>query len=236
MPGRGPPLQAGQFTQPRLPTSGLQNITRYLSLLIRTAGRATCYDARESGTPGPPGRCRRRRGVGAAQRRTIHMQAKRWQYLCILAFGLPVVTAAQALRISVYAPAGTVNQYLSTPDDRAKAAGVMERFKVSKIWIEGRRGDQHVTPELLIAARDDFRARGFAVSGGLTTVPGKTFGVQSNPGRTWMNFQAEQTQKEIARFYTENAAIFDEIMVDDFYATEDATAESEKARGNLSWS
>ena len=164
------------------------------------------------------------------------MQAKPWESLCILAFGFPIVTTAQALRISVYAPAGTVNHYLSTPDDRAKAAGVMQRFKVSKIWIEGRRGDQYVTPELLTAARDDFRARGFAVSGGLTTVPGKTFGVQSDPGRTWMNFQAEQTQKEIARFYTENAAIFDEIMVDDFYATEDATPESQKARGNLSWS
>ena len=118
------------------------------------------------------------------------------------AFSLPLIAAGQALRISVYTPAGTVNKYLSTPDDRAKAAAIMQRFKVSKIWIEGRRGDQYVTPELLTAARDDFRARGFAVSGGLTTVPGKTFGVQSNPGRTWMNFQAEQTQKEIAHFYT----------------------------------
>ena len=180
--------------------------------------------------------CRRGRGVGAQANMDTPMQVKRWESLCILLFSLPLVTAGQALRISVYTPAGTVNKYLSTPDDRAKAAAVIQRFKVSKIWIEGRRGDQYVTPELLTAARDDFRARGFAVSGGLTTVPGKTFGVQSNPGRTWMNFQAEQTQKEIVRFYQENAAIFDEIMVDDFYATEDTTPESESARGNLSWS
>ena len=164
------------------------------------------------------------------------MQTKRWDSLCILLLSLPVIAAGQALRISVYTPAGTVNTYLSTPEDRAKAAAIMQRFKVSKIWIEGRRGDQYVKPEVLTAARDDFRSRGFAVSGGLTTVPGKTFGVQSNPGRTWMNFQAEQTQQEIAKFYTENAAIFDEIMVDDFYATEDTTPESERARGNLSWS
>jgi len=164
------------------------------------------------------------------------MQPTRSWFLCALAFSLPSAVAAQTLRISVYTPAGTVNKYLSTAGDRAKAAGVMERFKVSKIWIEGRRGDQYVTPELLTAARDDFRARGLLVSGGLTTVPGKTFGVQSNPGRTWLNFQAEQTQRDIIKFYTENAAIFDEIMVDDFYATEDTTPESEKARGGLSWS
>jgi hypothetical protein len=158
-----------------------------------------------------------------------------WQVLCLLVFSLPMGVAGQPLRISVYTPAGTVNRYLSTPADRANAAGVMERFKVSKIWIEGRRGDQYVTPELLTAARDDFRARGFVVSGGFTTVPGKTFGVQSNPGRTWLNFQADQTQRDIIKFFTENAAIFDEIMVDDFYATEDTTPESEQARGNLSW-
>jgi hypothetical protein len=169
------------------------------------------------------------------------MKWTRWQWGCLLLVSLPAAVTAQALRISVYTPAGTVNKYLSTPGDRAKAAAVMARFQVSKIWIEGRRGDQYVTPELLGAARDDFRTRGLLVSGGFTTVPSKTFGVPSNPDTTvgriwWLNFQAAKTQADIAKFYTENAAIFDEIMVDDFYATEDTTPESEKARGNLSWS
>jgi hypothetical protein len=169
------------------------------------------------------------------------MKWTRWQRGCLLLVSLPAAVTAQALRISVYAPAGAVNKYLSTPGDRAKAAGVMARFQVSKIWLEGRRGDQYVTPELLSAARDDFRTRGLLVSGGFTTVPSKTFGVPSNPDTTvgriwWLNFQAAKTQADIAKFYTENAAIFDEIMVDDFYATEDTTPESEKARGNLSWS
>jgi len=174
--------------------------------------------------------------VGLLGNKENGMQPKRWQFLCILIFSLPLAVAAQTLRISVYTPAGTVNRYLSTPADRAKAAGVIERFKVSKIWIEGRRGDQYVTPEVLTAARDDFRARGFLVSGGFTTIPGKTFGVPGNPGRTWLNFQAEQTQRDMIKFFNENAAIFDEIMVDDFYCTEDTSAESEKAKGNLSWS
>lgn len=164
------------------------------------------------------------------------MQPKRGGLLCVLILSLPLAIAAQTLRISVYAPAGTVNRYLSTPSDRSKAASVMERFKVSKIWIEGRRGDQYVTPELLTAARDDLRARGFMASGGFTTISGKTFGVPSNPGPTWLNFQAEQTQRDMIRFFTENAAIFDEIMVDDFYCTEDTSPESERAKGNLSWS
>ena len=43
------------------------------------------------------------------------MQAKRWESLCVLAFSLPIGMAAQSLRISVYAPAGTVNSIYRRP-------------------------------------------------------------------------------------------------------------------------
>lgn len=154
--------------------------------------------------------------------------------VCLLLIG--AAASPQPLRISVYAPAGTVNRYLATAEDRARAAGVMQRFRATKVWVEGRRGDQYVKPELLREVRDDLIARGFQVSGGLTTVRGKTFGVASTGGRYWMNFQAEKTQRDIAEFFRENAAIFDEIMVDDFYATDDTSPESQEARGELSWS
>ena len=84
------------------------------------------------------------------------MPATRWECSCILALSLPLVAAGQALR-SVYAPAGTLNQYLSIHSDRANAASVMRRYQASKIWIEGR-GDQYAAPGLLRAARDDFHA------------------------------------------------------------------------------
>ena len=51
------------------------------------------------------------------------MQAKRWESLCILAFSLPIVTAGQALRISVYTPAGTVNKYGYFLQPRSRGQG-----------------------------------------------------------------------------------------------------------------
>src|ERR1035441_7784871 len=125
------------------------------------------------------------RGVCAMTKEGQSMKWTRWQWGCFLLFSLPAAATAQPLRISVYAPAGTVNKYLSTPGDRAKAAGVMARFQVSKIWLEGRRGDQYVTPELLSAARDDFRTRGLLVSGGFTTVPGKTLACRATRTPRW---------------------------------------------------
>lgn len=144
--------------------------------------------------------------------------------------------AETRLKISVYAPARAVNEYLSTPEARAKAAGIMKRSGATKIYVEGRRGDGYVSPAVLKAVRDDLRARGFELSGGFTTVKGKTFGVGSNHAKSkWLNFESEKTQHDIAAFFRENAAIFDEIMVDDFYCTDDTSPESEKAKGNLTW-
>ena len=56
--------------------------------------------------------------------------------------------AGQSLRISVYATAGTVNRYLGTPADRDKAVALLRGLKVTRVFIEGRRGDQYVAPEV----------------------------------------------------------------------------------------
>lgn len=139
------------------------------------------------------------------------------------------------LRISVYATAGGVNRYLATPADRTKTADTLRRFQVSHIFLEGRRGDEYVPPALLKEIRDDLAARGFQLSGGIATVPGKSFGVRQNEGLSWLNFQAKKTQDDLANFFRENAPIFEEIIVDDFYCSGDTSSESDRARGGRSW-
>ena len=154
----------------------------------------------------------------------------------ILALLAAAAAAGHAeLRVSVYATAGGIHRYLSTPEGRGRAEAALKRLSVSRIFLEGRRGDEYVPPDKLREVRDFFTARGFAVAGGIATVPGKTFGVRQNGGLGWLNWQNQKTQADIARFFTENAALFDELIVDDFYCTADTSPESETARGGRGW-
>ncbi len=153
-----------------------------------------------------------------------------------LLLALPLTAAEPALRLSVYATAGDVQRYLTTPAGREKVLAALLPLRVSRIFLEGRRGDEYVPPQTLAAIRDFFTARGLQASGGIATVPGRSFGVRQNQGLTWLNFQTEKTRHDIAHFFAENAPLFEELIVDDFYCTADTSPESEQARGDRSWS
>ncbi|MFN0166906.1 MAG: hypothetical protein ACKV22_10795 [Bryobacteraceae bacterium] len=160
-----------------------------------------------------------------------------WNVLLFLTLILskPAFSQDDPLRLSVYATAGGLQRYAATPDGAAKVEQALRKLKVTGIFLEGRRGDEYVPPSELARLRDYFQSRGFRVAGGIATVPGKSFGVRQNVGYGWLNWEAEKTQQEIIRFFRENAQVFDEIVVDDFYCTEDTSPISEKARGSKSW-
>jgi hypothetical protein len=139
------------------------------------------------------------------------------------------------LRLSVYATAGTILTHLATPEQRQEALQRLAPLQVSRLFLEGRRGDEYVPPATLTTVRDFFEEHGIACSGGIATVPGSKFGVRQNGGLGWLNWQNPQTQQDVARFFTENAPIFDELIVDDFYCTSDTSPESDQARGDRSW-
>ena len=176
------------------------------------------------------------RGGGLWRRQWQTMQRTRWSFLCIVLLSMLASASAQPLRISVFAAAGEVNKYMLTPEGREKAAAIFNSFKVSKIFLEGRTGDQYVPPAVLREIRDDFRKRGFLVSGGVMYSAGKNWAVKTSARGGWLNFQAEKTQRDIAQYFTENAAVFDELLVDDMFGTDDASPESDRARGDRSWS
>jgi hypothetical protein len=176
------------------------------------------------------------RGGGLWRRQWQTMQRTRWSFLCIVLLSMLASASAQPLRISVFAAAGEVNKYMLTPEGREKAAAIFNSFKVSKIFLEGRRGDQYVPPAVLREIRDDFRKRGFLVSGGIMYSAGKNWAVKTSARGGWLNFQAEKTQRDVAQYFTENAAVFDELLVDDMFGTDDASPESDRARGSRSWS
>ncbi|MBI4657543.1 MAG: hypothetical protein HY735_01630 [Verrucomicrobia bacterium] len=147
----------------------------------------------------------------------------------------PPAGGGPALEISVYATAGDVQRHLATPASREKVAGILQPLGVSRLFLEGRRGDEYVQTESLRAVRDFFRSRGLRCAGGIATVPGRTFGVRQNGGLSWLNWESAKTQRDVSGFFSENAPIFDELIVDDFYCTGDTSPESDRARAGREW-
>jgi len=157
------------------------------------------------------------------------------KHLAFLLGAAFITVAAPPLRVSVYVTAGGVEKHLANEESRRKTLEVLRPLKVSRLFLEGRRGDEYVPPDKLRAIADWLRQQGLEVSGGIATVPGSSFGVRQNGGLNWLNFQAEKTQRDIAAFFRENAPLFDQLIVDDFYCTADTSAESQRARAERSW-
>ncbi len=150
---------------------------------------------------------------------------------------VPVALAAEpALRVSVYVTAGGIQKHLTTPEGRRRVEAALARLHVSHVFLEGRRGDEYVPPALLRELREYFRVRGIATSGGIATVPGSHFGTRQTGPLAWLNWESPRTRQDIAAFFRENAAVFDELVVDDFFCTGDTSPESEKARSGRDWS
>ena len=83
---------------------------------------------------------------------------------------------AVALQLSVYCTAGDVDHYLGTAEARQQVLHVLQPLKVTRVFLEGRRGEQYVSPGHLREVRDWFAAQGILCSGGIATVPGGSFG------------------------------------------------------------
>jgi hypothetical protein len=135
----------------------------------------------------------------------------------------------------VYCTAGDVNRYLGTAEGRQQVLHVLQPMKVARLFLEGRRGDQYVSPGQLGELRDWFAGHGIHCSGGIATVPGANFGQRQQGGLEWLNWESRKTQTDVAAYFAEDAPVFPELVVDDFYCTGDTSPEAEQARGTRSW-
>ena len=152
--------------------------------------------------------------------------------LALIALGLMTLLSSAALaadgplKIGSYCPAGAVNRYMKTPEDRQKVLDTLKGLHITKFFLEGNRADEYVPIELLREARDDFKSKGIETSGGIGPLPGKKFGVQSPLGHTrWLDYRAKKTQQDVADVFRSNATVFDEMIVDDFYCFNEGTPE-----------
>jgi hypothetical protein len=174
------------------------------------------------------------------ERASLIGRLRHWQVFASAAFVLASngdcpAAPAVALQLSVYCTAGDVDHYLGTAEARQQVLHVLQPLKVARVFLEGRRGDQYVSPDRLRELRGWFAAQGIRCSGGIATVPGGSFGQRQQGGLDWLNWESQKTQAGVAAFFAEDAPVFPELIVDDFFCTGDTSPEAERAKGKRSW-
>ena len=155
--------------------------------------------------------------------------------LALLGVDRPAPAAEALPRIGVYATAGDVERYLVPPDKRAEVLERLRPLDVTRVFVEGRRGDEYVAPDRLREVRSHLATLGIEATGGIATVPGSRFGTRQQGPLGWLNWESPETRDAVASFFRENAPVFDDLIVDDFYCTGDVSPASELARGSRSW-
>jgi hypothetical protein len=146
------------------------------------------------------------------------------------------LAAAGALDLSIYCTAGEVHALVSTPEGREAVLAAITPLRPRRLFLEGRRGDQYVAPSKLAEVRDFFEGRGIRCSGGIATVPGASFGERQRAGLDWLNWESRKTQSDVAAYFEQNAPLFPELIVDDFFCTGDESPVSVAAKGARNWS
>ena len=123
--------------------------------------------------------------------------------------------------------APTVTKQLSTDSDIGQAIDWCKRTAITKVYIESFRNGHKVARDVLVRARDRFRAAGFDVSGGVTTLG---HGRRSTGWKLITCFSDTVSQESVKSVFEYTAGLFDEIMIDDFWFTDCTCEECDRFR------
>ncbi len=148
----------------------------------------------------------------------------------------PSLASPPPFGFEIYAPAHTVSEFCQDDAGLVKVTGVLKAVNVSKIYLETYRSGHRVEESILITARDRLRAAGFEVATGITTTPGGGQGVASNGNSYFFNYESQETRDLLKSLFEFMATHFDEIMVDDFFLTDDTSEVSVGAKKDRTWS
>lgn len=121
-----------------------------------------------------------------------------------------------------------VRDYLGTEAGIAQAIDWCQRTAITKVFLETFRGTYQVDRTTIARARDRFRAAGFDVSGCITTT---RVGKASTGWKEQISCYTDPaTQQNLKAAFEFCAALFDEIMIDDFWFTDCACPECDAGR------
>lgn len=140
---------------------------------------------------------------------------------------------ADTLRFSTLFTAQDVGRGLVKPGATEKAIEWCRETAVTHVYIESFRDGYTVEKDVLLAARKAFIDAGFAVSGCITPTG---IGRKSVNGWLFPCFSEAKGREKLRTVCAFTAGIFDEIMIDDFFATDCQCDDCKSQRGSRSWS
>jgi hypothetical protein len=137
-----------------------------------------------------------------------------------------------AVEWSTLFTAQDVRDHLATEQGHQDALEFCRKLGITKVYIESFRDGYQVEESTLKAARDFFRQAGLTVSGCVTTTG---IGKPSSGWQVAVCYTHRQNQERLESIFRFTAALFDEIMIDDFFFTDCECSECAAAKGALSW-
>lgn len=140
---------------------------------------------------------------------------------------------ADTLAFSTLFTAQDVRDRLSSPERIDEAIRWCQATAVTHVYLESFRGGYTAPKETLLAAKQAFGRAGLRVSGCITTTD---IGRKSVRGWIFPCFTEPAGLEKLQRAFEYAAGLFDEIMIDDFFATSCECDDCLKARGDRSWS
>ncbi len=139
---------------------------------------------------------------------------------------------AEAVEWSTLFTAQDVRDHLSTGQGRQEALEFCHKMGITKVYIETFRDGYQDEEATLKAARDFFRQAGLKVSGCVATTG---IGKPSTGWQIAVCYTHRQNQERLESIFRFTAALFDEIMIDDFFFTDCECSECAAAKGTMSW-
>ena len=138
------------------------------------------------------------------------------------------------LTVTTLFTAQNVRDFLTDAEGLYNAVNWCKQTGITKVYIESFRGGYYADRSTLVSAKNLFMNEGLKVSGCVTTVHVGKDGIGG--WNTTPCYANKESQEELQRIFEYTAAIFDEIMIDDFLFTECQCEECIAARGDQSWS
>ncbi|UJF31927.1 permease [Paenibacillus hexagrammi] len=136
-------------------------------------------------------------------------------------------------KLAIYCTAGCLNSSL---EQIAQEMDFFEKhLKVSKVYIENHRGDVSLSRERLMELKSFFEARGIQTAGGITPTLGEAY----RPGYSRLFggicYTEEASRAKFQEAVENAAAVFDEVIFDDFFFTNCGCDDCLARKGDRSW-
>lgn len=139
---------------------------------------------------------------------------------------------AETFRFSTLFTAQDVRQYLQSDKGIDQAVAWCKETAVTHVYLESFRGAYTADRDVLLHAKEKFLNAGFKVSGCITTTK---LGRDSVEGWSFPCFTDPKALETLQTAFEYAAGLFDEVMIDDFFATRCVCEDCVKARGDKSW-